>query len=151
MRGPAAVEAKVVGRVDQSRAEVIVPDSIDDNSREERVVSVGDPGSELSSTIRFGSVRRKREVRVHTTDRGHRSRRDHLTHVVRIASQQDVCLCSAAGRQRVQFSIGFGVDLIVSSQCGGAVGDEPLAFFAFVLGQPLDDLFFRNVLRCVPR
>ena len=64
VRRPAAVEAQVVRSVDQACAEVVMPDAVNDDSREERVVFMSDPRSELAPPLGFRGRWRKREVRV---------------------------------------------------------------------------------------
>jgi hypothetical protein len=41
MAGAAAVEAKVAGRIDQTLAEVVVPEPVDEDARGQRVAGIG--------------------------------------------------------------------------------------------------------------
>ncbi len=56
MRGQRAHVTEIVGRVDDSGSEVIMPDAIDDGSPGEHVVRVGDPAREIGAPLAFGTL-----------------------------------------------------------------------------------------------
>ncbi len=69
MRGAAAVEAEVVGRIDQAHAEVIMPQPIDDHPREQRIVGMGDPRGQPLAAFAFRGVGGQTEVRLQSGER----------------------------------------------------------------------------------
>ena len=57
MTRSSAVEAKIVGRIDDARAEMIMPDAVDDHACEERIVFTCDPLCQLLTTLRLRCIR----------------------------------------------------------------------------------------------
>src|SRR5580700_5097692 len=53
VRRPGAADSKIAGRADESRAEVVHPDSIDDDPRRERILRAGDRLSQLEPTAAY--------------------------------------------------------------------------------------------------
>jgi hypothetical protein len=56
MTGLATVETKVAGRCDKASTEMVLPDSIHNHSRKQRIVRAGDPFSELSPAVSVGRI-----------------------------------------------------------------------------------------------
>src|SRR6185369_11933015 len=56
VRRPSAVEAEVVGCVDEAHAEVVMPEAVDYNARGERVVSIGNPVGEFGPSLSVRSI-----------------------------------------------------------------------------------------------
>ena len=51
-----AIEAKIGWRFREAAAKMVVPEPIDQNAREKRVVSSRDPGGQSATTIGIGRV-----------------------------------------------------------------------------------------------
>ena len=58
MTGPAAVESEVVGGLDDARAEVVMPEPVDDDPGEERVRRMRQPLGQHPAAIGLGGVGR---------------------------------------------------------------------------------------------
>ena len=64
VRGKAAVGSKIIGVFDDSGAEVMAPNTIDDNAGEDWVTGVGDPFGEAPASVSFRRVGGKLEIRI---------------------------------------------------------------------------------------
>src|SRR5262249_37529336 len=64
MSGPRTVPAKVIGRIDNSPAEMMMPDPIDDRSPREGVAVVGNPFGQLGSSPAFIFRIERSEIRI---------------------------------------------------------------------------------------
>src|SRR5690349_11737400 len=62
VRRPAAIEAKVIRRVDQANAEMIVPEAVDDDSGSQRIAGIGDPFGQAGAPRCFGSIFGQSEI-----------------------------------------------------------------------------------------
>ncbi len=76
MGRPAAIEAEIAGRFHQARPEMIVPDAIDKNAREQRVLGRGDPAGESAAAVGIRGVGRQAKIRVNAGEGCYAARSD---------------------------------------------------------------------------
>src|SRR6185437_2565248 len=88
MRGPTAVEAEIVGRIDQTDAEMIMPQAIDDHPREQRIVRPRGPRGQTLATFALRGVGRQTEIRLQSRDRPDASRRHDFPWLCGIAAEE---------------------------------------------------------------
>src|SRR2546430_16022328 len=70
VRRAITVEAEVVRRTDQATAEMIVPDTVDQDASREWIVRAGDPLGELEAALAFRCIRCEAKIRQRRLHRG---------------------------------------------------------------------------------
>ena len=110
VRGSAAVEPEIAGRLDQARSEVCLPETVDHDPREERVLRAGNPRCQPLAPPGLGRVGRQAERGPGCDDRRDSPRRHRVTglvgvaphfhaHRARLSRRHGVCLACLAGER----------------------------------------------------
>src|SRR5262245_1395287 len=97
MGGAAAVESKIVRRIDESDAEVMMPDAIDDDARRQRIAWIGDPAGEADASRGFGRIGGELELRGDRAQRTNPAGGHEITFSIQIPALEEMGGLGLAG------------------------------------------------------
>src|SRR4051812_3231067 len=104
MSRAASVEPEIVGRIDKADAEMVMPETIDDDAGEEGIFGGGDPVGELDAPLGVGGGGGKFEIGADAFDRGNAAGGELFARLLGVAADEEVGRAGIGGHDGVRFS-----------------------------------------------